>query len=67
MAAGILKFYKQTGFGFIKPDDGGVDIFAHIKEFKKAGFKGEPEIGQRLQFDVEQGERGPRAVNIVLV
>lgn len=68
MASGILKVYKtDKGFGFLKQDDGGPDIFLHIGVLKKAGFTGEPVVGQRMSFDIEQGDRGPRATNVALV
>ena len=68
MAIGNLKVYKtDKGFGFLKQDDGGPDIFVHIGALKKSGFAGEPTIGQRFQFDIEQAERGPRAANLTLI
>jgi CspA family cold shock protein len=61
---GIVKWFNESkGFGFIAPDDGGKDLFAHFKEIQGSGFKTLAE-NQRVQFEVTQGQKGPQASNI---
>jgi len=64
MTTGTVKFFNTTrGFGFIAPDDGSKDIFVHISAVERAGMDHLAE-GQKIQFDVEQEARGPKAVNL---
>jgi CspA family cold shock protein len=64
MAQGTVKWSNdQKGFGFITPDDGSPDVFAHFSEIQSDGFKTLTE-GQKVEFEVEQGDKGPRAANI---
>jgi CspA family cold shock protein len=64
MAQGTVKWFNdQKGFGFITPDDGSPDVFAHFSEIQSDGFKSLTE-GQKVEFDVEQGDKGPRAAAI---
>ena len=64
MANGTVKWFNATkGFGFITPDDGSKDIFVHFSAIQSHGFKILTE-GQKVEFDVEEGQRGPQAVNI---
>ena len=64
MATGIVKgFNDAKGFGFITPDDGGEDLFAHFSAINMSGFKSLQE-GQRVSFDVAQGPKGKQAANI---
>jgi CspA family cold shock protein len=64
MAVGAVKWFNdQKGFGFITPDDGSPDVFAHFSEIQSDGFKTLTE-GQKVEFEVEQGDKGPRAANI---
>ena len=64
MATGSVKWVNATkGFGFIAPDGGGKDLFAHFKEIQGSGFKTLTE-NQRVQFEVTQGQKGPQASNI---
>src|SRR5215813_13372884 len=66
--AGIVKFFNaERGYGFIKPDDGGRDVFVHITAVERAGLKSLTE-GQRITFDVEPDKKGkgPKAVNLVI-
>jgi CspA family cold shock protein len=61
---GTVKWFNEgKGFGFIAPDGGGKDLFAHFKEIVGSGFKTLVE-NQRVQFDVTQGAKGPQASNI---
>jgi CspA family cold shock protein len=62
---GTVKWFNDgKGFGFITPDDGGKDLFAHFKEIQNGGgFKTLTE-NQRVQFEVTQGQKGLQASNI---
>jgi CspA family cold shock protein len=61
MATGIVKWFNDAkGFGFIKPDDGGEDLFAHFSQIQGAGFKSLKE-NQRVSFEVVQGPKGKQA------
>ena len=60
MATGIVKWFNSTkGFGFITPDDGSPDVFAHFSSIDGSGFR-ELTEGQKVDFDIEQGPKGPR-------
>ena len=63
--AGTVKWFDDgKGFGFITPEGGGKDLFAHFSEIRTgAGFKSLAE-GQRVEFEVKQGAKGPQAANI---
>ena len=64
MATGIVKWFNDAnGFGFITPDEGGDDLFAHFSAINMQGFKSLTE-GQRVSFDVVQGPKGKQASNI---
>jgi CspA family cold shock protein len=61
---GTVKWFNEgKGFGFIAPDNGGKDLFAHFKEIKGGGFKTLAE-NQRVEFEVTQGQKGPQASSI---
>jgi CspA family cold shock protein len=65
---GTIKFFNaERGYGFIKPDDGGRDVFVHITAVERAGLKDLTE-GQRITFEVEPDKKGkgPKAVNLVI-
>jgi cold shock protein len=65
---GTVKFFNgERGYGFIKPDDGGRDVFVHITAVERAGLKDLNE-GQRITFEVEPDKKGkgPKAVNLVI-
>ena len=64
--SGTVKFYNsQKGYGFIKPDDGGKDVFVHVTAVERAGI-GNLDEGARIFFDTEPDKRGkgPKAVNL---
>ena len=64
MTTGTVKFFNTTkGFGFITPDDGTKDVFVHISAVERSelGYLSE---GQKVQFEVQQDARGPKAVNL---
>lgn len=64
MATGTVKWFNDAkGFGFITPDEGGEDLFAHFSAIQMNGFRSLKE-GQRVQFDVVQGPKGKQASNI---
>ncbi|GAU69318.1 FHA domain-containing protein [Streptomyces sp. NBRC 110611] len=65
MAQGTVKWFNaEKGFGFIQQDGGGPDVFAHYSNIQAQGFR-ELQEGQRVSFDVTQGQKGPQAENIV--
>jgi cold shock protein len=64
MATGTVKFFNVTkGFGFIQPEDGSKDVFVHISAVERAGLSSLTE-GQRVHFDVQPDQKGPKAVNL---
>ncbi len=64
MTTGTVRFFNTAkGFGFITPDDGSKDVYVHSTEVERAGMTS-PTEGQKVSFDVEQGDRGPKAVNL---
>jgi CspA family cold shock protein len=64
MAAGTVKWFNDAkGFGFIAPDDGSKDVFAHYSDIASSGFKSLKE-GQKVTFDVIDGPKGKQASNI---
>jgi len=65
MSKGTVKWFNESkGFGFITQDDGGADVFAHYSEIQGDGFKSLAE-GDAVSFDVVDGDKGPKATNIV--
>jgi CspA family cold shock protein len=61
---GTVKWFNESkGYGFIAPDDGSKDLFAHANEIRDAGVRSLAEQ-QRVEFDVTQGQKGPQASNI---
>jgi CspA family cold shock protein len=66
MANGTVKWFNdQKGYGFIEQEDG-PDVFVHHSGINAAGFKSLNE-GDSVTFDVEQGQKGPSAVNVTIV
>ena len=67
MAQGTVKWFNDAkGFGFITPADGGKDLFAHFSDIQAGGFRSLVE-GQRVEFVVKQGAKGPQAADIRVV
>ena len=66
MATGTVKWFNDSkGFGFITPDNGGKDLVAHHTEIQMDGYKS-LEDGQRVEFEIAQGNKGPQAENVRL-
>ncbi len=64
MATGIVKWFNDSkGFGFITPDSGGKDLFAHHSEIQMGGFKSLKEQ-QKVEFEEQNGPKGPFAARI---
>jgi len=64
MATGTVKWFNDAkGFGFITPEDGSADVFAHFSAIVSDGFRSLAE-GQQVTFDTESGPKGPQATNI---
>ncbi|MHA7986910.1 cold-shock protein [Rathayibacter sp. CAU 1779] len=64
MATGTVKWFNSDkGYGFITPDDGGADVFAHFSAITGGGYRNLEE-GQKVEFDTEAGQKGPQATNI---
>ncbi|MEJ2481493.1 MAG: cold-shock protein [Acidihalobacter sp.] len=65
MATGTVKWFNESkGFGFIAQDNGGDDVFVHFSAIQAQGFKTLSE-GQKVNFDLQQGPKGPQAANVV--
>ncbi|MCX4585876.1 cold-shock protein [Streptomyces sp. NBC_01481] len=65
MATGTVKWFNaDKGFGFIQQDDGGPDVFVHFSAIQATGFK-ELVEGNKVEYEVTQGPKGPQAENVV--
>jgi CspA family cold shock protein len=64
MAQGTVKWFNSDkGFGFIAPDGDGPDIFVHFTAITGSGYRSLEE-NQRVEFEIEQGKKGPQAANL---
>jgi CspA family cold shock protein len=61
----VKWFNADKGFGFIEQEGGGGDVFVHFSAIQSKGYKSLNE-GQRVQFDVQKGQRGPEATNVII-
>ncbi|MCU1629778.1 MAG: cold-shock DNA-binding domain protein [Pseudonocardia sp.] len=67
MAQGTVKWFNgEKGFGFIAQDGGGPDVFVHYSQIEASGFRSLDE-GQRVEFDVGQGQKGPQAEHVRVI
>ena len=67
MTTGIVKWFSsRKGFGFIVPDDGSDDLFVHHSEIKTDGYASLEE-GQKVEFEIGEGKKGPCATNVTPV
>lgn len=64
LMTGLVKWFNaEKGFGFISPTDGSKDVFVHFSAIQNGGFK-TLEEGQKVQFTIENGQKGPAAANV---
>jgi len=64
---GTVKWFKnELGYGFIAPDEGGKDIFCHHSAIQSEGYRTLKE-GQKVEFSVERGQKGPQASEVVVL
>ena len=67
MARGTVKWFSdQKGYGFVTPEDGSKDVFIHYSSISGDGFKSLKE-GDKVEFEVTQGPKGPQASNVTKV
>ena len=67
MATGTVKWFNaEKGFGFIAPDDGGADVFAHYSAIATSGYRSLEE-NDKVEYETQQGPKGPQAANITVL
>jgi cold shock protein len=67
MAQGTVKWFNgEKGYGFITPDGGAADVFVHFSAIQAEGYRSLDE-NQRVEFDVQQGQKGPQAANVRMI
>jgi len=67
MPEGVVKWFSpEKGYGFITPDDGGKDVFVHFSAITGSGYRNLEE-GQRVSFDVQEGQKGPQAAQVAMI
>ncbi len=67
MAQGVVKWFNaEKGYGFIRPDDGGKDLFVHFSEIQGSGYRSLDE-GQKVEFEAQEGDKGPQAANVTVI
>jgi CspA family cold shock protein len=67
MATGTVKWFNsEKGFGFIAPDDGSADVFAHFSAITGNGYRNLEE-NQKVSYDAERGQKGMQAANITVI
>ena len=67
MATGTVKWFNaEKGFGFIQQDGGGADVFAHYSNIDAQGYR-ELTEGQKVEFQITKGQKGPQAEHIVVI
>lgn len=67
MATGTVKWFNaDKGYGFIAPEDGSADVFAHYSAINTAGFRTLNE-GDKVEYDTVEGQKGPQAANITVL
>ena len=68
MSSGTVKWFNaDKGYGFITQDEGGKDLFVHHSEIKNGGGYATLNEGQKVEFEVGEGQKGPCAVNVVSI
>ncbi len=67
MQKGVVSWFNVTkGYGFIRPEGGGKDVFVHYKEIKADGFRVLSE-GDKVEYTIAQNDKGPQAINVLVI
>lgn len=69
LVQGTVKWFNsEKGFGFIKPDNGGDDVFVHFRQVNNTGYgRVNLEENQKVSFEIGQGQKGPQAENVTVL